>query len=124
MTFRVLVTVGVVLALALSIVALNQEQDGTGAVVGPEVFQKMFFNDDITVDSTDFAVDVSADEVGVGTSSPAYQFHVANGGATTTSAFAADDGSAHTCFEVRNSAGTDQRMYVNGTTLVIEAGDC
>ena len=71
----------------------------------------------ITIDSTG--------NVGIGTTSPARLLHVAGGAsATTTIEIGSQSTSAKTCFQVRNSDGTATRMYVNGTTLVIEAGNC
>lgn len=72
----------------------------------------------------------SGTSAGLGTSTPASQFHVANTplgdgtSATTTTEFGAATSTSKTCFNVRNTAGEATSFYFVGTTLTVEAKRC
>lgn len=69
---------------------------------------------------------LTSGNVGIGTSTPAALLHLDSGASATTTIAIGDrlSGTGKTCFDVANSDGVATRMYVNGITLVIEAGTC
>jgi hypothetical protein len=63
--------------------------------------------------------------VGVGTTTPRNLFHVSAGASgTTTIEYGDPTNTSKVCINSKNSAGAEIRMYVNGTTQVIELGRC
>ena len=90
------------------------------------------FSADVTVDTKDFVVDVSADEVGIGTSTPSQVLHVAEApsGDGTTASTTIELGAATTTsvgqINWRQTDGGISCVYVNaaGTGLVAQDGAC
>lgn len=97
--------------------------DGDGNVDAPITSTTGSFSGDLTIDTTDLFVDVSANKVGVGTSSPSQIFHVTSGSATTTPKFGSETAGA-TCIELTTNANALVGAYIVGTSWVIEAGGC
>ncbi len=83
---------------------------------------------DLLVDTDTLFVDASANNVGIGTSTPQVSL-VIDEGTTATSTLGIGDkysGTGKGCIEMPNSEGTASRMYIDaaGTALVVEAGSC
>ncbi len=62
--------------------------------------------------------------VGFGSSTPSTLGDVVMDGAATTTLFIASSGSGGGCLQLENSAGTQTKAYIAGTSWVIAAGSC
>lgn len=64
--------------------------------------------------------------VGVGTTTPTTKFHVTSGASATTTVNFGEVGSAtsKSCFNTKNTAGTDISFYFVGTTMTVESNLC
>lgn len=71
-----------------------------------------------------FNVNSSGTKVGIGTTTPDSGGELVIDGTATTSVVMGSTASRGTCIQMKNSAGTTVRMYVNSTSLVINTGTC
>lgn len=64
--------------------------------------------------------------VGIGTTTPYSKLHVSSGAGATTTVTFGEVGSAtsDTCFNTKNTAGSDISFYFVGTTMVVENNKC